>query len=293
MNILISIDNNFVDITIDMLNSIYLYNNVFLNVYLIYENLTKTNILKLEKFLTHNNIGKLYPYYYDFSYQNFKINIPHITRETYFRLFAPYILPQNIDKILYLDGDIICNGKIDKLYNTDFDGNIFVACENIDPDPIFVPWINHRLGLPPNNTYYNAGVLLINLPLYREFTSLENLINFINANISKIWLQDQDILNKLFNGKIKKIDNTFNYPITHIDINNISYNKILVHYLSPPKPWKTDYCRPFYGISYYKYLIKTSQLEKLHKLLNCHIKNAKLNIFEVKKLLDLIFNNYN
>lgn len=288
MDILISINDKFVDCTINMLESLSWYNDEKINIHLIYEKLSKNNIDKLNKFLEDNEIGTLKTYHCDFKDENFFINIPHISRETYFRLYAPFILPKELKRILYLDGDIICSGSIKELYNTPFDGNIFAACENVDPDPIFIPWINERLGLPLDNMYFNAGVLLINLEEYRKFTTPDEITKFINDNIDRIWCQDQDVINKMFNGKIKRLDEKYNYQVNHIAANEIEYDNVLTHYLSPPKPWKDDYFLPFHGVKYYQFLLRQEKIDELDKLLTKHIKNAELNIFEVYYLLSLI-----
>lgn len=292
MNILITINDEFVDVTLDMLNSVHLYNPEKLEIYLIYKKINAENIEKMKKYIEKNNIGNLYPIYVNFSEDNFQINIGHITKETYFRLYAPYILPPEIDRILYLDGDLICNGSIRDLYDTPFDGNIFAACENVDPDPHFIPWINSRLELPLDNIYYNAGVLLINTKEYRKFVTVEQLNKFIEDNKEKIWCQDQDVINKLFNKKIKHMDDTYNYQVNHIDALRLKYNKKIVHYLSGPKPWKKDYFLPFQGIAYYKYLMKTEQSDKAMELIDLHIKNAGLSNIKIDFFKYLLKNMY-
>ena len=43
----------------------------------------------------------------------------HISLATYYRLMLPEVLPVTLDKILYLDCDIIVNGRIESLWNID------------------------------------------------------------------------------------------------------------------------------------------------------------------------------
>ncbi len=289
MNILISINDNFIDCTLNLLESISWYNDEKLDVYLIYEVLSDDNISRIRSFLEDNNIGTLHIYYCDFSNENFYINIPHISRETYFRLYAPFILPDNLDRILYLDGDIICNGSIKELYHMSFDDNIFAACENVDPDPIFIPWINERLGRPLDSIYFNAGVLLINLVEYRKFTNPQEISSFISENIDRIWCQDQDVINKMFDHRIKRIDGKYNYQVNHVPSNDVKYHEILTHYLSPPKPWKDDYFLPFHGVNFYRFLLKKGENDELNRLVKLHIECAGLNIVKIRKLLNLIF----
>lgn len=289
MNILISINDNFVHCTIDMIKSIMLNDNGKINVYLIYENLSDDSIKVLTSVLEENDDCKLFLFKHDFDKSNFVINLKHVCQETYFRLYAPFILPDNLDRILYLDGDIICNGPLQDLYEMPFDGNILAACENIDPNKDLVKNINKRLGRPIDSLYFNAGVLLINLDEYRKYITEEEMNSFIDSNREILHYQDQDVINILFDGKIKKIDFTYNYQINHVELQNLEYNKRIVHYVSPSKPWHDSYYLPFHGIDYYKYLIKQKKYSEFSNLIAAHLKNTNLDVFSMKKLLKLIF----
>ena len=51
--------------------------------------------------------------------------------ETYFRIIALKLLPPELDRILYLDVDMIVKKPLDALYQTPFDGNAAIACPDI------------------------------------------------------------------------------------------------------------------------------------------------------------------
>ena len=65
-------------------------------------------------------------------------------------------------------------------------------------------------------------------------------------------------------------------------------NKKIIHYLSPPKPWLIGYVRVFHAVPYYRYLLKIKEYDLLNTLMLAHIKNKKLDIFKIKKLLNLV-----
>ena len=46
----------------------------------------------------------------------------HVSVATYYRIYFPKILPQSIDKVLFLDGDILCVDSLREFYNTDCSG---------------------------------------------------------------------------------------------------------------------------------------------------------------------------
>jgi len=282
-----AINDNYLECTLNLLKSIFQTNNpITINLYLIYNNLSSNSMDKLKNILENNN-SKLFAYKYNYN-NDFKINLEHISIETYYRLYAPYILPDNVDKVLYLDGDIICNGSIEELYNADLGENIIGACDNIDINPNFLNEVNTRLGKPIDSPYYNAGVLLIDLNKYRNYITLNELNKYIEEYKDIAYLQDQDILNLVFDKKIKELPLKYNYLANHIDAVDVSYNQILFHYAGDLKPWHDNYTLPFQGLVYYKYLIYNGEFDKANDLIIKHVINGKLNIYDIQEVLNTL-----
>ena len=135
MNILIACNGKYLDYSRYLLASLRKYNGL-LNVYLIYENIEDNILDAYKKFISDFDIGELNLIHFDSS----TIELPlkndeitgHITKEAYFRLYAPFFLPEDMDRILYLDSDIVCTGDISSFYNTDFIGNLLIGCQNVD-----------------------------------------------------------------------------------------------------------------------------------------------------------------
>lgn len=269
INILISVDDKYIKQAQELLNSIVINNNVYLNVYLIYsKELNEKNINELSNYLKSNMFGELHTIYFE-NENKFPIYIEYISMTTYYRLFAPYMIKENIDRILYLDCDIICNGSILDFYNSNFDGNAIIGCENII-DPQYIEWktkINTRIGLPEDYRYINAGVLLINIPEYVKHITIEQMYKFIEENASELIYQDQDTINKIFCNRIKLADIIYNFQVNSIVDTKDYENARLVHYSGNQKPWKYDFTVPKKGIFYYDFLKKKKQFRKLKKLL--------------------------
>lgn len=271
INILISIDDAYVIHAKDLITTLNENNiNTKFNIYLIHDNkLSKKSLNELETFINKNNYGKLKPYYFDTSNKSFPIHIEYITQNTYYRLFAPYIIEDDIDKLLYLDCDILCNGDISEFYNQSFDGNILVACENIVPSRLkekFKKRISY-LNLEEDEIYINAGVLLIDINEYKKFISIDELNYFINKHKDEYLFQDQDIINSLFRNKIKIGNIKYNYQINVIDYGLRMNNCSLIHYSEANKPWNN--VRPLFKryLHYYKYLYDHNRKDELSKLL--------------------------
>ena len=243
INILISIDNNYVEHAIDLLYSIHMHNDAFLNVFLIYSDLSNESIFKIKNILSDNNIGKLTYYFFNTENIHLPIHIDYISIATYFRLFAPLIIKEKIDRLLYLDCDIICTGDILDFYNMDFNSNTIIAVENFENKTIqgFNQWRNEELGLPIDNFYINAGVLLFNIPKYKNSINLEKILSYIDENSNILLYQDQDVINKFFYSSKIIANKKYNYQINYIDKGFEIQNPCLVHYSQGIKPWHNEY----------------------------------------------------
>ncbi len=273
MNILIACNEKYLHLSRYLLFSLHEHNGN-LNIYLIHENLSDNSIEDITNFIKEHNIGNINIIKFDSS----TIELPlreghaitgHITKEAYFRLYAPFYLPDDLDRILYLDCDIICNGKIDEFYNQDFKDNILVACRNTDLDNALY---NERLGLPEDYTYVNSGVLLFNLKKYKEYTSIDKLNKFIGENREILDFQDQDVVNKMFYQYILEGDIYYNFQIGML---LYTENGILIHYTGPIKPWSDKYSRPVLAKPYYDTLLKLNELDELKRIKECHRESYK------------------
>ncbi len=282
LNILINIDENYIDRAKDLIYTIKKYNDVYIALYLIYNNINKKHIDDLSKYMTDNNYGELHCIYCNINDEIFPQKFEYISKVTYLRLFAPFYLKDKVDKILYLDCDILCNGNIVDLYNTDFEDNIFIACENMLKEELKLWGIvnNRRLRVKDDYKYINAGVLLINVNKYVEVTTQELIIKFIKDNYEALIFQDQDVINKVFHKKIKIVSNIYNYQINSV-VKDYMNDVRLVHYSENQKPWNDDYKSPKKALYYYKLLREQNKIDRLRKLIKTHCQNMADNIFEM------------
>jgi lipopolysaccharide biosynthesis glycosyltransferase len=103
----------------------------------------------------------------------------HYTSEMYYRLAAHQFLPQELDRVLYLDPDIVAINPIDDFYNMDFEGNMFIAAEHTHSTKVANLFNKLRLKTPNAKGYFNTGVMLMNLQLMRKEVRLEDIYQFI------------------------------------------------------------------------------------------------------------------
>lgn len=181
----------------------------------------------------------------------------YYSKSTYYRLFIPNMYP-SLDKALYLDSDIVINGDIFELYNTNLGNNLVGAITDkviADYKVEFKEYAQKRIGVKNCNNYFNAGVLLMNLKELRVF-NFEQLFLDLLTRVTFDLAQDQDYLNVICKDRIKFIDKTWNQMPFKGNNELLSQNPKLVHYNLSFKPWQTD--NVLFGEMFWKYAKQTS-----------------------------------
>lgn len=171
-------------------------------------------------------------------------------QEIYYRIFAAKYLPSDIDKILYLDPDIIVNGSVKELYDTDMDDYFFAAASH---NGALMHKVNEiRLDIESTEPYINSGVMLMNLKKLRKEQDYKEVFEFIEKRKNLLILPDQDIISALYGSRILELD-PFVYNMTErlyilraqlekeIDMEWVRKNSVIIHYCGKNKPWKRNY----------------------------------------------------
>lgn len=150
---------------------------------------------------------------------------------TFYRLLIPEVLKDE-EKCLFLDGDIIVNMDLRNLYLQDIDDYYIAGVR--DGDFLYNPdgAIAHfkEFGFHNFNTYVNAGVMVYNLTKIRE-DNLQSL--FLKSMETFYSYMDQDILNKVCDGKIKLLSMQYNYFNRHKEKKEWG----IFHFAGADKPW--------------------------------------------------------
>ena len=270
INIACTVDDNYVKYAIVMLASLFENNrDRNFNVFIVHNNLTKDKTIKVQAFFRkykHKlNLLDITPF---LSY--LPINTPvthHVTIATYFRLFLPVVLPLEIQKVLFLDPDIIIRKDIYPLWKIDITHYSHAAVLNPKSREYFAT----LTASPDKVDYFNAGVILINLHYWRTSNVLKQGCQIINQYSENLKFWDQDVLNILFKSKWLRISSTWNatYGIFMEDLNinelmpgedldNLRSDPAIVHFAGAgiSKPWHYYCDRPFKDL-YRKYLQHT------------------------------------
>lgn len=156
-------------------------------------------------------------------------NSKHLTIASYYRLLMSDFLPDEVDKVLYLDCDVEVKSSLQELYNVELDDCCFAAVPDVIGDIQA-----ERLNL---KNYFNAGVLVVDLHKLREINFSSKVFEFINENSYKLKFHDQDVINIYFAGQIKELDAKWNCQGNLINKNfkNLIKSADIVHYVSTEK----------------------------------------------------------
>lgn len=248
MNILFSINAKFMDLTKICIRSIVRFNKD-IDFYILHHDLNQEHMDDLR-----NSFLRCTFHFIEVKEEEFK-EFPISSRyplEIYYRLFASDLLPKTLDRILYLDVDIVVIQSLMELYNMDFERNLYIASSHVNER---MTHLNaKRLGLKEDVPYINTGVLLMNLELLRKQLNKQDILNYVNAYKKNLVLFDQDVLTALYGDKAKLVDyrkynlsermmNFYNLrnPKSRIDLDWVKKNSVIIHYCGRMKPWNGKY----------------------------------------------------
>ena len=180
---------------------------------------------------------------------------PFITKEAYFRLFVMDVLPQSLEKVLYLDVDMVICGSIRELWDMD----ISDVAVGVVPD-CFHQDIHetNRIGYEVSLGIFNSGVLLINLNYWREHDVMKEFVAYAKEAKDHLKYHDQDVLNYVFRHSKKELPIRFNLQTIHMYYDRFRYlhfrlieevkeafrHPVIIHYTGPEKPWYSNAYHP-------------------------------------------------
>ncbi len=186
-----------------------------------------------------------------------------LTFAAYLRMFMTEFLDPAIERLIYLDSDVLVVSDIGELWTRPLgDAYLGAALEPYDRSQ------REPLGFGPNDPYFNSGVMLVNVAKWRSENALPRLIDFARANPEKLPSLDQDVINSVFRGRIFNIGYEWNWQAlfvrflpSELNMSNEEYARLkqsprLIHYTSAYKPWYFRW-EPHYKALYRRVLAQT------------------------------------
>ena len=241
INILISVNKKYLDKAKTMLHSFRRNHSEDITVYLINHSLCGSEINKLRKYLKKHL--RMDFFVIDVSitaFDQLPLDTSRFSIEIYYRVIAQFLLPQTVERILWLDADIVLCGNISEFYYQDFEGSLLAVCPDVNCEDKDIILIKESLGLSNEHIYFNSGVLLFNIEALRKTTTFHEIVQSAQAIAQHLVFPDQDLLNYYYTGRVKYCNqNQYNFQVmdgvslTQAQINDI----VILHYAGPYKPW--------------------------------------------------------
>lgn len=190
----------------------------------------------------------------------------HITEATFYRFAIPDLLPPEVSRVIYLDCDLIVEEDISILWKMDLEdkgcGAIAEYFPGI-PEFSFKEELYRRLRLPFGQPYFNAGVLLMDLDLWRKNKWAQACMDFLIDYPERITFDDQDALNHVLRNhwvqlparwNITKVWFRFEKELKKEGLFQSAEQPAIIHFTTKNKPWLAGCKHPYRGrfIHYWK-----------------------------------------
>jgi lipopolysaccharide biosynthesis glycosyltransferase len=155
----------------------------------------------------------------------------------YARLMIDRLVGSEVERLLYLDCDMLVREDVAELFALDLEGNAIAAVR----DSIGA-FITNRRDLKQNRDlfdpadyYFNAGMVLIDVGRWREANVIGRMEEAFASGVMQRIYYDQDLLNLVFKGRWLKLPWRWNV----IDARHAhdGVDPAIVHYTGPSKPW--------------------------------------------------------
>lgn len=169
----------------------------------------------------------------------------HYSPVNYFRLLLPALVDPAIDRVLYLDGDMIVLGPLDEVWETDISDVAVGAVADGKRLPEDAPAV-----VPHHRTSFNSGFLLLNLDYWRRQGIMEQLLAFIGEQGAHGVMRyvDQDALNAVLGDRWRPLPLRFNVqPSAFVPERRTVFSEsekaasrqapVVIHFCGPKKPW--------------------------------------------------------
>jgi len=214
----------------------------------------------------------------------------HISYSTYYRFLIPKYVDETVEKVLYLDSDLLVVGSLRELLDLDLEENYIAAGSDLYCEEIG----KVVLGMPAYYNYFNAGVMMLNIKQIRKDDIFNKAVKFMLDNLDKIKWHDQDALNAVVDNKIVLLNEKWNLNSYYFNVENVDYKECdcrIVHFTGPLKPWDKQLVHPMKHY-YYKYLENTTFFDGNNKIIkgdSIFIKFLRKHKFTAYRVLRKLF----
>jgi lipopolysaccharide biosynthesis glycosyltransferase len=189
------------------------------------------------------------------------------TTAAYARLLIPEVLPQNVERALYMDCDLVVRRCVGELYDSDLTGCVARAVPDMGAAFVSCPWGVggwFELGLSPSDFNFNTGVMLMDLAAWRREgigrAAIDYAREYAQRGREHPLNVDQESLNATAGRRMLAVDPRWNQqgelfqtasaavlPYKDEVIDKIRKDPWVIHYSTGAKPWKFGCPHPWLG----------------------------------------------
>jgi lipopolysaccharide biosynthesis glycosyltransferase len=142
------------------------------------------------------------------------------------------------DSVLYLDADLVVELDVLDIEHFSFEGKALAAVNGGEIKyTLENGFFCTQLGLSPNLSSFNSGILYINLKMWREKDIKNQCLVFGKKHSNELKAADQTILNALFAGNFACLPVEFNCAWYAKDQRPNVVKAAILHFVGSPKPW--------------------------------------------------------
>ena len=175
--------------------------------------------------------------------------VRYYSRAMYYRLLAAQLLPAGVDRVLYLDPDILVINALRPLYDTDLEGKLMAASIHRGLTDLSSRVNRLRLDTPEAEGYFNSGVLVMDLAAMRRRMDPAEIFAYARDHADTLILPDQDILNGLYGSELYPVEESlWNYDARRfdryqlasqgeMDMDWVMDHTAVLHFCGKRKPW--------------------------------------------------------
>jgi lipopolysaccharide biosynthesis glycosyltransferase len=139
----------------------------------------------------------------------------------------------NTERVIYLDTDLLVAANVRPLWEIDLGESVVAATKDRDIQHVQDDYPFEAVG---EAEYFNAGVMVVNLNLWKHLHAQEKLLQMLTASPSRFRWWDQTAMNVLFRARVLFVDGRWNRFADSVDLGKTNEGAIF-HYVGQSKPW--------------------------------------------------------
>jgi lipopolysaccharide biosynthesis glycosyltransferase len=193
--------------------------------------------------------------------------------DAYVRLLMPLVLPEDCKRVIYLDSDVVVLADLSALYDSTAGGRsvIHAVQDFVTPrvSSTFGVFDYAERGIPSDTRYFNSGIMVVDLSLWRERNLTPQLIDYMARNGDRVHAVDQGALNAFLHHDWTAIDPRWNqgpdvlFPeiwdaagYSREEWQRTKNHPYIVHFSGHKKPWHKGRRGPRYSY-FFQYVDRT------------------------------------